>query len=134
MRSIAMRYKASVTIGMDPRLPGIGNLSVEGSPELEPQFQASARSSSKLNTPLTGEGSIRAVGPGSQYADVRLSRFSLTGSVSGRWVSLGRAVTFSLDPALIGIPVLITADEQTGAITLHFGEIVPEGSGTVLVR
>jgi len=158
MKSIGMKSRVTVTIGMafaclvlalclpqwrsELRAQGYyptavvvnGRLSMVDSPELELQLQVSARSSRRLNTPLAGQGSIRAVGPESRDAEVRLSRFSLTGSVTGSWVTMGGAVTFSTDPALIGIPVLITADEQTGEIMLYFGEIVLEGSGTVLVR
>ncbi len=60
-------------------------------------------------------------------------RFPLNGSLVGDVVTLDGVVTFSNDPANIGVPVAIIADASTGDITFFFDGVVLTGTGSVVI-
>jgi len=78
---------------------------------------------------LSGQGMDNSVAGGKGYCTI-----PLTGSVAGNVATLSGAVSFSNDPANLGVPVTFTADASTGAITFNFGGFIFTGSGSVNIR
>ncbi len=105
-----------------------------------------------VNNPTAGSVTVRAdatvtgsslVGAGTDNppfpftppgANPGVCHFPLTGSILGSTVTLSGAVTQSSAPTAIGIPVGISADAATGAITFTFAGIPFTGTGTVAIR
>lgn len=58
---------------------------------------------------------------------------NLAGSLSGGIVTLNGSVTFSNDPSLVGTPVSLVGNTNTGAITFVFGPFTLNGTGSVRV-
>lgn len=78
---------------------------------------------------LSGQGMDNSVAGGKGYCTI-----PLTGSVAGNVATLSGTVSFSNDPANLGVPVTFTADASTGAITFDFGGFIFTGNGSVNVH
>lgn len=78
---------------------------------------------------LSGQGMDNSVAGGKGYCTI-----PLTGSVTGNVATLSGTVSFSNDPANLGVPVTFTADASTGAITFDFGGFIFTGNGSVNVH
>jgi len=78
---------------------------------------------------LSGQGMDNSVSGGKGYC-----RVPLTGSLSAGWVTLSGNITFSNDPANLGVPVTYLANSATGEIIFDFGGFVFTGTGQVHVQ
>jgi len=106
-----------------------GTVSVRDTPELRLRLTAKVRLKDLEAKFMEGQGTTLVLPV--DHRQKQVSWLSLAGLVTGNIVAASGTVFDAADPTLIGTPVTITADQQTGLITIHIGVLVLEGFGEV---
>jgi hypothetical protein len=124
----------SPAVEVEIQAGGVSGLRPDGSTVY---FQVRVLAQGADATSLAGEG--RHIGSAGNQ-----NYWSATGSVAGNVVTLGGVIAESPNPLLVGVPVVVSGDSSTRAITLTMGPlpqgppyngatIVAHGSGRVVI-